>query len=95
MFNKFTNKSQEVIINAQVIAQDNGQQQIESLHILAALLTQSESLIKPVLEKLEIEPENVEDLVFDKIEELPKAKGPSPTGTVQGTAEVAMVLENA
>ena len=54
MFNKFTNKSQEVIINAQIIAQDNGQQQIESLHILASLLAQDESLIKPVLEKMKI-----------------------------------------
>jgi len=95
MFNKFTNKSQEVIINAQVIAQDNGQQQIESLHILAALLTQSESLVKPILEKLEVEPEYVEDLVFDKIEALPKTVAPANAGTVQGTAEVAMVLEKA
>ena len=31
MFNKFTNKSQEAIINAQIIAQDYGQQQIEAL----------------------------------------------------------------
>ncbi|PLX27946.1 type VI secretion system ATPase TssH [Candidatus Parcubacteria bacterium] len=95
MFNKFTNKSQEVIINAQVIAQDNGQQQIESLHILAALLTQSESLVKPILEKLEVEPEYVEDLVFDKIEALPKTVATANAGTVQGTAEVAMVLEKA
>ena len=31
MFNKFTNKSQEAIINSQIIAQDHGQQQIEGL----------------------------------------------------------------
>ena len=42
MFNKFTNKSQEAIINAQIIAQDSGQQFIDGLHILAALLQQSE-----------------------------------------------------
>ncbi len=95
MFNKFTNKSQEAIINAQIIAQDHGQQQIESLHILAALLTQAESLVKPILEKLQIETEEVEDDVFDRIEKLPKAATSQNVGTVQGTAEVAMILERA
>ncbi|MEA1962742.1 MAG: AAA family ATPase [Patescibacteria group bacterium] len=97
MFNKFTNKSQEAIINAQIIAQDYGQSQIDSLHIFAALLTQSESLIKPVLEKLKISPEEVEDMIFKKIEQRPKSSAPmrENVGAVQGTAEVAMVLERA
>jgi ATP-dependent Clp protease ATP-binding subunit ClpB len=72
MFNKFTNKSQEAIINAQIIAQDYGQQQIEALHILASLLSQTDSLIKPILDKMRISPEDVEKTVFDKIERLPK-----------------------
>lgn len=95
MFNKFTNKSQEVIINAQIIAQDNGQQQIESLHILASLLTQDESLIKPVLEKMKIMPDAVEDKVVRAINKLPKATVEALTGTVQGTAEVAIIFERA
>ncbi|MCK5320333.1 AAA family ATPase [Candidatus Parcubacteria bacterium] len=97
MFNKFTNKSQEAIINAQIIAQDYGQSQIESLHIFAALLTQSESLIKPVLEKLKISPIEVEDMIFKKIEQRPKSSAPmrENVGAVQGTAEVAMILERA
>ena len=95
MFNKFTNKSQETIINAQIIAQDNGQQQIEGLHVLAALLTQNEGLIKPILEKLKVAPEEMENMVFDKIEKLPKIKTSPSVGAVQGTAEVAMMLERA
>ena len=95
MFNKFTNKSQEAIINSQIIAQDNGQQQIEGLHLFAALLTQSESLVKPIIEKANISLEDVENEVFDKIERLPKHKTSSQLGTVQGTAEVAMILERA
>jgi len=99
MFNKFTNKSQEAIINAQIIAQDNGQQHIEALHVLAALLGQSESLIKPVLEKMKIDPLDVEKATIDEVEKLPKIDTTSPIGSgaqvgaVQGTAEVAMVLE--
>jgi len=98
MFNKFTNKSQEAIINAQIIAQDHGQTQIEALHIFMALLLQKESLIKPILEKMKIVPEDVEKLVVDKIISLPKTPtttNPSANGAVQGTAEVAMILERA
>jgi len=96
MFNKFTHKSQEAIINAQIIAQDYGQQQIEALHVFAALLEQNESLIKPILEKMNISPALVEKQVFDKIESLPKTQiDVSSVGAVQGTAEVAMILERA
>ncbi|MDP3043531.1 MAG: ATP-dependent chaperone ClpB [bacterium] len=95
MLDKFTNKSQEAIINAQITAQDCGQQHIEGLHVLAALLQQGESLIKPILEKMKIDPEFIEMQVFDKIDKLPKVSTTSTIGTVQGTAEVAMVLERA
>ncbi|MFW5888613.1 MAG: ATP-dependent Clp protease ATP-binding subunit [Patescibacteria group bacterium] len=103
MFNKFTNKSQEAIINSQIIAQDSGQQNIEALHILLALLQQDESMVKPILEKMKIEPEEIEDQIIDEIEKLPKvemdnrseAEESKRFGTVQGTAEVAMILERA
>ncbi|MDD4332841.1 MAG: AAA family ATPase [Patescibacteria group bacterium] len=95
MFNKFTNKSQEAIINAQIIAQDNGQQHIEALHVLASLLQQKESLVLPILEKLSIDTDFVESKILSDIENLPKesiAQGAN-IGAVQGTAEVAMILE--
>jgi len=97
MFNKFTNKSQEAIINAQIIAQDNGQQHIEALHVLASLLDQSESLIRPVFEKLKIDADAVEKRTLETIENLPKVRiFPSDNvGMVQGTGEVAMLLERA
>lgn len=95
MFNKFTNKSQEAIINAQVIAQENGQQQIEALHVLAALLSQHDSLLKPILEKQKISPDAIEDEVYDRISKMPKTPTKESVGTVQGTAEVAAVLEKA
>ena len=52
MFNKFTSRSQEAIINAQVIASEFGQRYIEGLHLLLALLQQNESLVRVVLENL-------------------------------------------
>src|SRR6056297_492179 len=100
MFNKFTNKAQETIINSQIIAQDNGQQNIEALHLLLAMLQQKESLVKPILEKIQINPETIESKVKTEIENIPKDassfKGSrDDIQAVQGTSEVAMILERA
>jgi len=98
MFNKFTDKSQEAIINAQIIASTYGQPNIEALHILLALLQQNESLIKPILEKMKIDPEIIEEYAINEIKRLPRTKtAPSrgPVQAVSGTAETALVLERA
>ena len=95
MFDKFTHKSQEAIINAQIIAQDNGQQQIEALHLLASLLSQTDSLIKPVLDRLGINFQHIKKRAQEILEKMPKILVSSNIGTVQGTAEVAMILERA
>ena len=98
MFNKFTDKSQEVIINSQIIAADYGQSNIEALHILLALLEQSESLIKPILEKMKIDPEMIEDYTVKEIQKLPRVKvnpNVGPIQAVSGTAETAVILERA
>jgi ATP-dependent Clp protease ATP-binding subunit ClpB len=99
MFNRFTNKSQEVIINSQIIASENGQENIEALHLLAALLQQQEGLIRPILEKINIDPNNIEDETLYQIEQLFKTKtkniNQSNINAVQGTGEVAVILERA
>jgi len=98
MFNKFTDKSQEAIINAQIIASTYGQANIEALHILLALLQQNESLIKPVLEKMKIDPEMIEEKTIQIIQNLPRVKINPRSGPVQavsGTAETALILERA
>lgn len=97
MFNKFTNKSQELIINAQVIASDSGQQYIEGLHLLLALMQQSESLVKVVLEKLKIDPESIEISAINEIKGLPKVKTNNTNfesvQAVQGTGEVVAIFD--
>jgi ATP-dependent Clp protease ATP-binding subunit ClpB len=103
MFNKFTTKSQEAIINAQIIAQEYGQPNIEALHLLASLLDQDESLVKPILEKAKVNPEKVREEVYKKIEKLPRVShnhgqqsfGENGIGTISGTAEAAYILERA
>ncbi len=102
MFNKFTNKAQEAIINSQVIAQESGQQNIEATHLLLAMLNQPESLIRPILEKMDIEPGELEVKIRKEMDKLPKEKrmeslydSQGDISAVQGTSEVALILERA
>ncbi len=98
MFNKFTDKSQEAIINAQMIASNYGQSSIEANHLLLALIQQSEGLVKPVLEKLKVDPEMVESYTVEEIQRLPRKKvsqQQGPMQSVSGSSDTAMVLERA
>lgn len=98
IFNKFTDKSQEAIINAQMIASSYGQGNIEALHILLSLIEQGESLVKPILEKMKVDPDIIEDYAIKEIQKLPRVKiNPSngPVQAVSGTAETADILERA
>jgi ATP-dependent Clp protease ATP-binding subunit ClpB len=98
MFNKFTDKSQEVIINSQVIASSYGQSNIEALHIFLALIEQTEGLVKPILEKLKIDPDKIEERLISALNNLPKTKinpNSGPVQAVSGTAETAAILERA
>ncbi len=52
--NNFTSKSQEAIQRAQFLATENGQQGVEPIHLLAALLGQDEGFVVTVLKKLEV-----------------------------------------
>lgn len=97
MFNKFTNKSQELIINAQVIASDSGQQYIEGLHLLLALIQQNESLVRVVLDRLKIDPELIENMANNEIKKLAKVKTKNTSfesvQAVQGTGEVVSIFD--
>ena len=98
MFNKLTDRSQEIIINAQIIATTNGQKNIEAVHILLALLQQNEGLIKPLLEKIKVDPDMIEDAANREINKLPKEKvrmSEGPIQAVSGTNETVMILERA
>ena len=51
-FDKFTIKAQEAVQRAQELAADRGNPQIDALHLLAAMLDESEGLVAPVLAKI-------------------------------------------
>jgi ATP-dependent Clp protease ATP-binding subunit ClpB len=73
--NKLTVKSQEALQNAQEIASSYGNQQIESEHILAALVQSSEGVVVPILQKLGANLNYIKIKINEAIEKLPKISG--------------------
>ena len=91
---KFTQKSLEAIQEAQSIAIENQNAQIEEEHLLLALLNQEDSLIKELLKKINI-PQEFEKELNDKIEGLPKMTGGArQANSIYVSQDVDQVLTN-
>ncbi len=74
----FTNKSQEALQRASVIANENGQPQVEPPHLFFALLEQEEGVVISVFKKLNVNVKQLRDDVQKMINSLPKQNGPMP-----------------
>ncbi|MDD3395193.1 MAG: ATP-dependent chaperone ClpB [Clostridia bacterium] len=72
---KFTQKSLEAIQNAQSMAVEYGNPQIDQQHLLAALLTQEEGLIPQLLQKMDVNVNGLLQAVEAEIKKLPRASG--------------------
>ena len=91
-FDKFTIKSQELIQQAQSLASQHHNQQIEPEHLLSAMLSESEGIIRSMLRKLGVSPEAVAQEALLAIDKLPKVSG---VGDVYLSGRTKAVLEAA
>ncbi len=74
-FDKFTVKAQEALQATQDVAGRHGNQQLEPLHLLLALVEQPEGLVPAILERLGVAPGAVRNETEAAIEPLPKVGG--------------------
>lgn len=73
--NKFTQKSMQAVQDCEKIAYDYGHQELAQEHLLYSLLTIEDSLIKKLIEKMEIQPEVFEAQVIGLLKKRPKVSG--------------------
>jgi len=92
--NKFTRKTGEAVQAAQALARERNQSQVTPEHLLTALVSQPESVVLPVLERLGVAPKTLLDRVEEAIERLPKVYGPT-TQTAQLSQDAYQALEAA
>ncbi len=72
---KFTQKSQEAIQSAQELAIRNSHQQMEQIHLLAALVQQDGGLIPELLRKMDVTVESLEAAAMAEVRKLPGVTG--------------------
>ena len=73
--NKFTQNSLQAVQNCEKIAADNGNQELAQEHLLYALLTQDDSLILKLFEKMNIQGQLFINSIEQAIGKRPKVQG--------------------
>ena len=91
----FTNKAQDAIMSAQQLAQEKGQQHIDALHLLFALLLQDGSVILTILQKLGVDVDGLKKKVETQITKIPTIAAPTAFGQFYLTQDMAKVLDRA
>ncbi len=81
-FGKFTEKAQEALLNAQELVRQFHHSQVESEHLLLALVEQADGIVPQVLAKAGLTPAALRGRLRSELERLPKVSGPTPDGLV-------------
>jgi ATP-dependent Clp protease ATP-binding subunit ClpB len=83
---KLTIKAQEALKEAQEIARRNSNQEVDAEHLAAALLTQSDSLVPSLVQKLGVPPAALAAAVQEEIDRKVKVRGDSSSDLFSGAA---------
>ena len=92
-FNHFTTKAKEVIRKAHELAIERGQNHVNPIHLLAALLLQEESMVISVLDKMDVDTILLTDAILDMIETPEAAQTITPSYQIYLTPELAHTIE--
>ncbi|MBI3492088.1 MAG: AAA family ATPase [Acidobacteria bacterium] len=78
--NKYTQKAQEAVLDAQRLAEQLSHAQIEPEHLLVALVEQREGVVPELLRKMSADPGKVARAARELVEKMPQAYGGSQPG---------------
>ena len=94
-FAKLTQMSRAAVTDAQAIARRHGHAEVDTWHLLAALLAQEGGLVPGLLEKLSLSAAAAQLAVERELERLPKVSGAIDASKVYVTQAVNEVLTKA
>ena len=92
-FQKFTTKAKDVIRRAHEYAIERGQNHVNPLHLLTALLLQEESFVNSILERLDVDTILLSDSLLEAIEPAEASTTLSPSYQLYLTPELAQIIE--
>jgi len=94
-FNTFTEKSALAVQEAQNLARQQGQQEIDVWHLLLALVQQPDGIVPGLLEKMKLTVSAVEMAARRELDKLPKASGSVNTSQVYVSSALQKALSTA
>jgi len=89
---KLTLKAQEAVARAQELAADRGHAQIDPVHLLAALLAETDGIVGPILERIGANRRQLDQIVQAELGHFAHVSGGAPP---QPSRELNNVLEAA
>ncbi len=91
-FNRFTTKAAEAIQGAMELAGKLSHQAISPWHLLLVLLEQKEGFVSPLLQKMEVRPEELSQKIKKELNSLPRVSG---SNQAYLTPELKKVIDQA
>ncbi len=92
-FNHFTTKAKEAIRKSHELAIERGQNHVNSVHLLAGLILQEESMVISILDRLEVDTTLLTDSVLEAIEAPETGRTLSASYQIYLTPDLAQVIE--
>ena len=74
-FDKLTIKAQEAVTSAQQNASTQGHPEIDSLHLLAVMLNESDGIVAPIFDKIGVQRQQLVSMVKSELERLSQVSG--------------------
>ena len=94
-FAKLTQMSRQAVTEAQAIARRHANNEVDTWHVLAALLAQENGIVPGLLDRMNIGPGAMQLAVEREVERLPKVSGAVDTSKVYVTQAVNDALTRA
>ncbi|MFA6416313.1 MAG: AAA family ATPase [Candidatus Paceibacterota bacterium] len=93
-FQNFTSKAREAIRRSHELALERGQNQVNPLHLLAALMLQEEGAIPSVVERLEVDSMMLTDYLLELLENSNGSQALAPSYQIYLTPELVKVFDS-
>jgi ATP-dependent Clp protease ATP-binding subunit ClpB len=91
--NHFTTKAKEALKKAHELAVDRGQNHVNPMHLLAALVSTDESIVVSILDRMEVDTIQLTDFVIESLENPDTTQTLTPSYQIYLTPELAHVLD--
>ena len=85
---RFTQKSRQAFTNAKNMAEERNHHEITPAHLLAALLSQTDTVTLPLLSRLGVQPSSLKQKTVNILESIPKVYGGSSTVASNATIRI-------